>query len=243
MKVRYLREAYLAQLKSNILSNIELYKQDEPWISHYFKETSFFLETNISVDEIELIEPQGPDQLYDLENTRIIYDAFKHLNISQAIDERLWTYLTHEIFWKYMRVRWPVENKSNPDRFIRERYFFMSNRDRALIRNGISRLWWYGYITYDGSRSNPYELTKILLKKQEIAQNLLENSFSRNQMITKTILSVLADMENMNKPLPRREQFRELMRYINWLGGVTLLDALNENDIEQIIVKKLEKSV
>lgn len=243
MNVKYLREAYLAQLKSNIPGNIELYKQNEPWISNYFEEGSCFLETNISIDEIELFEPEGPDKLYDLENTRIIFDALKHLKISQAADERLWTYLTHETFWKYMRLRWPVENKSNPAKFIRERYFFMSNRDRSLIHNGISRLWWYGYITYDEDRTDPYELTKILLKKQDIAQNLLERSFSRNRIITKTILSVLAEMENMNKPLPNRKQFRELTKYINWLGGITVLDALDQNEIEKIVIKKLEKPV
>ncbi|WP_367869913.1 DUF6339 family protein [Paenibacillus larvae] len=46
----------------------------------------------------------------------------------------------------------PVESyldKDKPEEAIKERYFLMANRDRALIRNGIARLWWYGYVSYD----------------------------------------------------------------------------------------------
>ncbi|MEV2908009.1 DUF6339 family protein [Paenibacillus larvae] len=55
-------------------------------------------------------------------------------------------------FLDNMRKRWPVESyldKDKPEEAIKERYFLMANRDRALIRNGIARLWWYGYVSYD----------------------------------------------------------------------------------------------
>lgn len=245
MNILYLREAYLERLKTNIESNLTFYQQNEPWLDTYFINSDWYLPSSITIDnKIKLIEPKGATEHFDYENTKIIFTAFKNLGISQATDERLWTYLSHVTFWKYMRLRWPVESylgKINTNGNIRERYFFMPNRDRALIRNGIARLWWYGYVSYDESRDDPFELTKILLSKLDIAQSLLERSFSRNRSITKTILSVLAERERIDRPFNDREKFRKLMMSINQLGGVTILDSLNNNDIEEIVLGKIEK--
>lgn len=143
-----------------------------------------------------------------------------------------------------MRSRWPIESYAENERLVenvRERYFFMSNRDRALIRNGIARLWWYGYVSYDENREDPFELTKILLKNLDIAENLLGRSFSRNRTLTITVLSVLADLEKMSRPFFDREKFRNLMKHINQIGGVTVLDALDSPDIQKVVTRKIEQ--
>lgn len=245
MNIQYIREQYLSQLRSDIAINIELYKQSDQWIENRFKDASWYMQSNFKIGgDIELIIPESSTNHYDLENTKIFYSAFKDLKVSHATDERLWTFLSHSAFWKYMRARWPVETYVKNERLvenIRERYFFMPNRDRALIRNGIARLWWYGYVSYDNSRSDPFELTKVLLKNLDIAENLLGRSFSRNRTVALTILSILANLEKMGKPFFDREKFRSLMKYINQLGGVTILDALNAQDIETILLRKIEK--
>ncbi len=244
MNICYVREAYLDQLRSNIRGNLPLYEREEPWLSDFFGHDSWFLQSPITCGDIKLIEPKDARVHYDLENTKILYSALKHLKIPQAVDERLWAYLTHVTFWKYMRRRWPVEKiekKDNPANFVRDRYFFLQgNRDRALVRNGIARLWWYGYVSYDEERSDPFELTGVLLRKLDIALQLLERRFSRNRIITTAILSVLHQREIDGKPFPSREKFRDLMRHINRLGGVTILDALDKDDIQRIVASRLD---
>lgn len=243
MNIMYLREAHLDILKSAIHNNIDFYQKDDSWLDSFFADDGgWFLPSNVHVDEIELIEPNNNEH-FDLENTKILYSALKDLTISQASDERLWAYFTHVTFWKYMRLRWPVEkyiekplNESAKN--IRERYFFSS---KPLVRNGIARLWWYGYVSYDENRNDPFELTNIMLSKLDIAQNLLERNFSLNNKITKAILSVLSDMEHKNKPSPTRKEFRELSKYINLIGGVTILDALSRDEVKKIIINKIEK--
>lgn len=246
MIIYYLREGHwhLAQLLTDIEVNLEKYTKNEPWLSDYFGSNDWRIESNISTGDFELHLPLENDK-FDLENARIIYESLRHLSITQATDERLWSYLTHTEFWKYMRLRWPAESYINNPRInkpsdnIREHYFFKSNPDRSLIRNGIARLWWYGYISYDDTRSDPFELTTILLKKLDITQQLLERSYSRNPIISKTILSVLLEWERSGRPFPNRVQFRELTKHINRMGGVTILDSLDQNDIEKIVVDKL----
>ena len=235
MKICYLKENALDRLKVNIESNEEYYNKNNPWLSDYFESNNFYLPSKINIDEIELKFPESSRKNFDLENTKRIYSGLKDLTITQATDERLWAYLTHVVFWNYMRKRWGAKN-------IKSRYFFHSNSDRALVRNGIARLWWFGYVSYDEEYKNPFKLTEILLNKQDTAHSLTERSFSRNPKIIKSILALLADLnkKERNKYL-KRKKFRNLMKHINYLGGVTVLDALDTEEIEEIIIDKLIK--
>ena len=119
----------------------------------------------------------------DLENTRTVYTALRRLTPLQVADPRLWAYTTHMTHWEYMRKRWPVEQyhgKQNLRDNIQERYFFTPNKSRALICNGMARLWWSGYCSYDENRSDPFELTTALLKNLDVTQSILKRAFSPN---------------------------------------------------------------
>src|SRR5687767_6934117 len=138
-----------------------------------------------------------------------------------------------------MRARWGVEKYRDNPRFadvVQERYFFMPDRPRALIRNGIARLWWYGYTTYDGTRTDPFELTGVLLKNLDVAQSVLERAFSRNRTVAHAVLSVLARLEQDGTPFYERNKVRELAKFLVQLGGVTIVDALDRSQIEEIVL-------
>ncbi|MDI6756226.1 MAG: DUF6339 family protein, partial [Thermodesulfobacteriota bacterium] len=141
MKTNYFKQSNLEALKANIDGNLKRYQSPAPWLDEVFPDGSYSLEADIpGAEGLELILPES-GRLYDLENTRRVYSTLKHLDRVQATDERLWAYMTHVYYWQYMRCRWPVEGKNKPADFLRERYFFTSNRDRALTRNGMARLW------------------------------------------------------------------------------------------------------
>lgn len=245
MNLLFFKEQSLYQLKANIADNSQKYLCPAEWMTDYFRNSSWNIPTNLTVDsEPKLILPASAREHYDYENTVLLFSALKNLTPSQAADERLWSFLTHFTFWDYMRNRWPAEKQIGKPGFvnvIRERYFFVSAK--RFVRNGISRLWWYGYLTYDDGRKNPFELTQLMLSKLDIAQNLFERNFASNRKITKAVLSVLADREKMGKPFPNREAFRKLMKHFNNIGGLTVLDALDNSEVEKIVVSRLEKAV
>jgi len=240
----YLKQGHLDDLRHHINANINYYRQPDPWLDSFFKEGGWYLPSKIPFGDVELISPKSATEHYDFENTKIIYDALKGLSLTQASDERLWASLCHTTFWKYMRSRWPVEDwadKPRVNELIKERYFLIPNRSRGLIRNGIARLWWYGYVSYDEKRTDPYELTRVLLKTLDISESLLGRAFSHNRNIAKTILSSMAKLETLGKPFYHRESFRDLMKYINQVGGVTILDALDPSDLESLLDAKIKK--
>jgi hypothetical protein len=136
-----------------------------------------------------------------------------------------------------MRERWPAEQYLGKERFkevMNERYFYLSDRSRALLRNGMARLWWYGYCTYDETRSDPFELTGALLKKLDVAQNFAENAFGRNVDVIKTLLEVVLEHE-----FYERDPVRDLARYINSIGGVTIIDAIPRDDLREMFTAKI----
>lgn len=243
MFIKYIKAGVLDELKANIKGNSERYSEESSWLQDYFGNDLWSASGKFHMPEDINLKNSVGSTHSDLENTKILYTALKDLPFSVAIDERFWAYQAHVTFWEYMRTRYPAEKskglKDGPIGYLREHYFFMPNRDRALIRNGISRLWWYGYLTYDEARDDPFELTAALLEKLDIAQQLLERSYSRNPVITRTVLSMLIEKKGAGDPFSHRAKFRPLMSHLNQVGGVTILDALKANDLEIIIDSKL----
>src|SRR5258707_284438 len=148
-KALFLRDSQLERLRQNIRPNAARYSAGEPWLADYFGSDVWSLQSRIDMPEgVELKLPASKTELFDLENTKALYSALRHLTPMQAADERLWVHMSHVAYWDYMRKRWGVEQYAGKPRFgeiVQERYFFMPDRPRALIRNGIARLWWYGY--------------------------------------------------------------------------------------------------
>ncbi len=246
-KLRFLRQSSFDRLQANISSNHHKYTEANSWLAAYFSGDSWWVESNtLKALTFSLVSP-GSKLDYsdsDLENTKILYPALKHLTPLQASDPRLWTYLTHVTYWDYMRKRWPIEQYLGKSRLrdnIQERYFFMPDRSRALIRNGLARLWWYGYCSYDETRENPFELTAVLLKNLDVTQSILERAFSRNTLVTKAVLEVLLSREQSGKAFYVREKVRDLAKYIVQIGGVTIIDALEDSDLRALVESKIEQ--
>jgi hypothetical protein len=244
-KIKFLKEHALNQLQANITSNQNRYLENEPWLNSYLPGANWFLESNVlEIAPIQLQLPTTKTRLFDLENTRTVYAALQHLTPLQAADPRLWAYLTHVTYWEYMRKRWPMEQYTGKPRMkeiIQERYFLMSDRSRALIRNGLARLWWYGYCSYDETREDPFELTSALLKNLDVTQSILERAFSRNISVTKALLGVLLEQERAGKAFYVRERVRDLAKYLVQIGGVTIIDALQEPELRKVVTGKIEQ--
>lgn len=244
-KANFIREAHLDRLRQNIAPNAKRYTSKKSWISEYFGGDEWSLQSSIDLpDDITLQIPRSKSELLDLENTKVLYTALKHLTPVQASDERLWAYLTHVTFWDYMAERWPAAQHEGKAKFaenIQTHYFFMSDRPRALVRNGLARLWWYGYTTYDATRKDPFELTAVLLKNLDVAGSILERAFSRNAAATRALLAVLLECEKKGAPFYERNGIRELVKYFVRIGGVTIIDALEPSEIAQITEKRISE--
>jgi hypothetical protein len=175
-----------------------------------------------------LLLPDGEGNLHDAENARRIFNWLKELSPSTAMEERLWACLTHTVFPEYMAKRWPVTSAST----IGRRYLLEGQSFAALSRNGISRLWWAGYLTLDKARSDPFELTDVLFLRQDIQVSLLERAIGKCHNVRHAVL----DFFLRNREWLEEESFGKrvqvILRELNLLGGVMILDGLPSGVLE-----------
>ena len=246
MALDLFRHHYVRHLRLNIGANLARYSTPRPWAGRPAGPEPVTLSTTLEpcVPLTTLVMPDGED-LKDLENSKIVYEAFPNLTPLQARDPRLWTRLAHVECWSYMRKRWNVARYSadtgRAERFILARYFVPQAQSRALLRNGLARLWWYAHLTYDATRSDPYELTAELLSFLDIAQQVLERNMGRAPQIRIGFLDFLRqNRERLGANAEqRRKRIRDLAKALNLRGGVLLLDSLSLTEVEAILEEEL----
>lgn len=245
MPLDLFKSHHVRHLRGNVAQNLERYSDNKPWAGKPTGNGQVQLSSSLEpAIPLELELPDG-DGSKDLENTKIVFGAFPNLTPLQARDPRLWTRLTHMECWKYMRKRWDSSRHNGDDakkqRYILEHYFVRQNQSRMLLRNGISRLWWYGYLTYDPKRADPFELTAVLLSYLDIAQQVLERNMGRAHSVRIGFLDYLRDnWDNLGTSSEqRRRRIRELAKSLNLRGGAMLLDCLTVPEVQSILDEEL----
>lgn len=235
MRLYLLKDECLEDLKINVKKNSNKYLQcNNPWLDEYFGIERYQVPLNIEFNEPELIR-SSDGKNHDLENSIALFESLKDLTQVLASEEMLWAYLCHTLYYNYIQERWHLKEEGIAS--IKIRYFFDGGRARGVARNGLSRLWWASYMTYDKSRADPYELTKLLLNNQDEFESIIDRSLTRSKNVLFALLTVLSEIEH------KREDFRALMRKLNRIGGVTVLSVLNIDELKKIIAKCLIEAI
>lgn len=180
-----------------------------------------------SIDDTLELSPKPED---DVESSIKIFEELKQLDRVQANDRRLWVGLTHGRFFEYTKARWVKEEYS--DNAILRRFHFEGSSLEARMRNGISRLWWAAKITYDESREDPFELTRLLWEKQDIIQNIVERSYGTYENVVQQFLETY----KRNKQLSEKE-LRIMYTGLNAIGGVKVLSALSKEEVDHELIR------
>ncbi len=248
MKLYFLKQKFLDILEQNISDNLNKYQDTETWIDQYFidkDKPNYFFDTGIEIDDYQLILG-GPET--DFSNAKILYEALQgHINLVQASDLRLWAYMAHKQHWDYMRTRWGIDitdaedeaeeyntTKNSTDKAIARigsRYFFKASKGKAFVRQGIARLYWSVYLTYDenNENGNPYEYTEYFFSKQDIFTSITERSYARNKVLVLTALKELK-----KNPELSRVEVRTFLAKLNQAGAITVLDFLDKTQAEKL---------
>ena len=202
MKIKYFTDKAYETLLDNLSIDQEKYLSKECWIPEYFGGKEFFKESRLEIQGIAMYM-EGDKNASDIVNVRTIFDNLGHLTPQQASNPYLWSYISMVDCWQYTTWRWgkaveeetvteDIENEeivsvsgkeSKRAVNIKQRYLCHPSRI-GLLRNAISRLWWYGYLSYQpGSSSHKYELTELLLSSSDLCQSIVERNFSMNRNI------------------------------------------------------------
>jgi hypothetical protein len=188
--IKIFRERFVEKLLKDAGRQLSLYQRPESWALSQGPSSETAIQTGLQLrEELDLMMPDSQG-LHDLENSMRVHRSLPKLSRLQARDPRLWTRLAHVECWPYMIKRWPVgqngENEKKQENKVLSRYFVRQSQSRALLRNGISRLWWID----EGNTS--------------------------------------------------RFRVRELGKFINMQGGLTVMDMLAKDEIKRLLEAQLE---
>lgn len=243
-KLHFIDDKILEDMKNEIESNVDLYKQPTPWCEDLLE-----IELDKFEKPVELKIIGGDRGEYDLENAILLYEALKDLPYTVVTNENYWAFLTHTVYWDYMRNRWPIEAaQKDLLSFVQTRYMFNS-KNKRYYRNGLSRLWLYVALTYDQSNTiDPYFYTRIMMKNQDLAGLILETTtVSRNFIALKATLETFQRIDRLEehgeieKIRNKREFTRDIMKQVNIIGAITIWDSLTHEEASSKLWKFVGK--
>lgn len=235
---------YQKLLKNNCILRLKGKLSTEDGIEAYLNnelsitDEDLLLNTDILCPEnLKLLDP-GSESDFEFQNSKNIYEAYKQMTPVQATDIRIWTYLTHVIFWDYMKLRRPIEEQPQNKRasYILEHWFVDRVSTAKLLRNDISLLWWTAYLTYDQSRQDPYELTKEAFTMLDYTRHLLPGTQGRNTKFVHAILEFVLDNKNLFSK-HKEGKVRFLMRQLNYIAGYKILANLSKQEVKDYLNK------
>lgn len=237
--IRFLTEDSIEMLKEN--ANV-LYKEviqtGEKTLEDFLGDMNQIKNTPFEIEDfaLDMSQPDGKEPMTDAENAQRVYNHMKALSDSQASDERIWIAYTLGEQLEYMKYRWKVTSSTD----MLNRYFFNYSKNRSLFRNGISRLWWIGRVTYDEKREDSFELTKFMCNHQDFIETICGRSTFNNPTVQKASINAIYDVLK-NKNENNRETIREVAKYVNLLAGTYILDMLSYQEIYDKVYRKLQE--
>jgi Family of unknown function (DUF6339) len=238
MNLHYFSRPFVERLRSGAEANSSKYGSDSGWVDHFAAGGRYLLESHQIVGPPpELAGLAGSAEKYDAENARHIWEWLGPLSPALAVEERLWACLTHVVFAEYMAARWPVDGPS----VVHRRFLFEGQSFAALTRNGIARLWWGASLTRDAERENAFELTSTLFLRQDIQVSLLERSFGKCRTVRMGVLDFLRLNRDWLGPVAFGKRIQAMLKELNLLGGVLMLDALAPDDIAAQLTRIAER--
>jgi hypothetical protein len=234
--MKIIREKSLEKLKNYIfksLNNNEIpfeYNSKEVWIDNFFENEIWEREVDKRIYDLsDTIRLNYGDSKKDIDNIKIIHGALKSFSPRILVDEKIWVYLTHKTFYNYMISRWDPVSTS-----IKDRYFLSGSSTRSLSRNGISRLWFLGHISFDENLSNPYEITEMMMSMQDIMTTIVERpSTAMNKIFFKAIIKLV--FQNSLT----RDDYRNLLKRCERISGISRFDSFDEEEMGHFLSKMI----
>lgn len=232
MKLQFFGRSFVELLRSGASDNISRYGTGSEWLDSLSTSRPAVHESGYVVDPPpQLLMTGDGSSKHDGDNAIRIHSWLRGIPPSTAMEERLWAYLAHVPFGTYMADRWPVKGEGE----VLRRYLFEGSSFGALARQGVARLWWAAHLTHDPKRADPYELTRVMFMRQDVQLALMDRAIGKCRTVRTAVLEFLRDNGEWfaEKSFGRRIQL--LMRELNLLGGVVILDALPVEQVKQFV--------
>jgi len=218
----------------------------EPFDEIADKHSLSFVQSTYSINNtVDLLMPLGvsQDQNKDSENCSRILAALPSMSPANATDERVWVTLSFGAFAEYMRERWKFRN-SQEDKLPKHvlNHWFATGVRGRMRDNGISRLWWMGYIAKKVPGMSMAQVYEVLYANSDYRSTLLERNSSGNSLnVLTAVLKISQKAFDSGVPY-NRESWRDFMKAVNFIGGRRNLAAMTQDSLIELLTPVYKKA-
>lgn len=249
MKLYFMKQDAVDFMKHNMGRLYTHYFHDETneWIKKEYGSDPFSEFMDVPDFELAELESMSIGEA-DFENCKILYNNLRSLSESQCSDERLWAGLCNGTFYEYMRHRYKeyhgrkLKKKEADTSAVISRFFFSGGTRAGFYRNTLAKCWWVGRATFDKNNENHFERLDIIGANDlttKISDIFYNNTFSSNSVILAGICDAIKYFNDRGQQLDEKTHIRAAMKYLNAVGGATLLDVLSEEEICKIVTSRI----
>ena len=240
MKLNILKTTSLLELKYNIQANLDNYISGD--FKTFFADPAKVIELDIDIEpsKFDKFLP-GKSPKEEVHNCLLMFEMLgSKVTPYLARDERLWTYLTHTYLLEYSRERWEI-NKNNEIVEHIKTHFFASDKRGIERGNAASRLWWIATLCGRVEGLPLREVLDCLLFHSDVRASIIERPTTAQclNVFSAIIKKFHFEYGKGNEKIFERKTYRELMKKINLLGGIKLLNTMQEARIIAFIDESL----
>jgi len=233
-KLKYLSEATLAQLRSNIVKNYERYTDGD--FLELAAENGWSIDLAMQFDPCQLkkLDPAvgaGPE----VKNSILVWNALGGLSPALATEERIWVRLSHLECLEFSRKRWLKSSGKEATIDAIRRHLFAGTVTSIRDDHSVARLWWNAYVGYLAMPDDHERALKVMLSKADIRSNLIERTrtISRPQLAAAILRAMISDPRIAETEVG----FRTFMKTLNRLGGGELFEVMPAAEIDRFILE------
>ncbi|MFO0599813.1 MAG: DUF6339 family protein [Myxococcaceae bacterium] len=160
-------------------------------------------------------------------------------------DNRLWTWLSHNVFADYCRRRWVVKGNATAiqrQNNVRSHWFLRGEGRGAVGDHALARLFWGVEATIDPERTDAfftprrgddrYRYTRVLFGNQNIHLQIRDRSFGASPIILLSSLEALRQLRTEKAGMDAAAE--RLGREINLVSRYRSLDSLPAENLVQL---------
>lgn len=245
INIKILSEDAYIYLNKNLDTLTKLVKQNDTNDFLFSDESELkipqpmFVEKNLQIEDFELKNnPDSKDTEVDFENGVNIYNSLNSLPKHILSDDRFWLWLHLEKFYLITKNMMTINSVST----IKDHWFHSQGVRRGLFFGVLSRLYFRVELTRDDKLDEPLFFTKWIFDNPLRFRELSWRTFSSQRKIIRgTIKGEKKAIDEIGNETNKGKLYSKVAKYVSSLGSVMLLDAMSENDIENLVYNKTKE--
>lgn len=207
---------------------------DNSWIYEDFPQP-MFITKKYEINDFDLLDnPNSDDKEKDYINSIRLYENLNMLPRYILSNQNFWLWLHFEKFYLITKRMMKVNGTST----IKDHWMHGQGVRRGLFFGVLSRCFFRVYLTVDEAKEDKYTLSKWVIENPLRFRNLSWRTYSSEKHLVRGILT--GEKKAIEeKGYEKNDYYVEIAKYVSNIGSVRLLDVISENDIKDMIYKKM----